>query len=75
MARRPDFPTYGQRFVGNTNNMEVHDLDNEQTGANECQIDEIIAAGHAVVFSPDSLAQAESEGYDPCAYCLIGSQR
>lgn len=75
MARRPGPPTYGKRFVGNTNKLEVHDLDNEQTGANECQIDEIISAGHAVTFSPDSLAQAHSEGYDNGAYCIGGSRR
>lgn len=75
MARREGPPTYGERFVGNTNKREVHDLDNEQTGANECQIDEIISAGHAVTFSPDSLAQAHSEGYDNCAYCIGGSRR
>ena len=43
MARRSGEPTDGRRYVGNVNTMEVHDLDNEQTGANECQIDEIIA--------------------------------
>ena len=75
MARRPGPPTNGKRFVGNTNKLEVHDLENEQTGANECQIDEIISAGHAVTFSPDSLAQAESEGYDNCAHCIGGSRR
>ncbi len=75
MARRQGTPTYGKRFVGNTNKLEVHDLDNEQTGANECQIDEIISAGHAVTFAPDSLAQAHSEGYDNGAYCIGGSRR
>ncbi len=37
------------RYLINTDedNLEVHDLDNEQTGANECQIDEIIRAGNA----------------------------
>jgi len=75
MARRYDAPTYGNRYVGNSSKMEVHDLDNEQTGPSECQIDEIIAAGHAVTFQPDTLAQAKSEGYDPCAKCLSGSTR
>jgi hypothetical protein len=31
----------GERYLGNTSKTEVHDLDNEQTGANKCQIDEI----------------------------------
>ncbi len=76
MARRQGPPTHGNRFVGNTTKKkEVHDLDNEQTGANECQIDEIIAAGHARTFSPDTLVQAESETYDNCAYCIGRSKR
>ena len=71
--RRSGSPTYGKRFVGNKNKKEVHDLDNEQTGANKCQIDEIISAGNARTFYPDTLRQAHSEGYDNCAYCLGGS--
>ena len=75
--RRQGAPTYGHRFVGNTDpdNKEVHDLDNEQTGANECQIDEIIEAGHAKIFNPDTLEKAREEGYDNCHYCLGGSKR
>jgi hypothetical protein len=74
MARRPGPPTYGRRFVGNSNpgHREVHDLDNEKR---QCQIDEIIAAGHAVIFNPDTLAQARQQGYDNCAYCIGGSTR
>jgi hypothetical protein len=75
MARRPGYPTYGKRFVGNTEKKEIHDLDNEKTGAYQCQIDEIIGAGHARTFTPDTLAQAHSEGYDNCAYCIGGSSR
>ncbi len=62
----------GIRFLGNTNKKEVHDLNNETT---QCQIDEIIRAGHAVKFEPDTLAQAHKEGYDNGAYCIGGSKR
>ena len=75
MARRPGPPTHGRRFVGNTSEKEVHDLDHEDTRPSGCQIDEIIAARHARTFDPDTLAQARSEGYDPCAKCIGGSQR
>ncbi len=71
MARRPGPPTYGKRFVGNSDHMEVHDLDNEKT---MCQIDEIIKAGHAVTFTPDTLVEAHRLKYDNCAYCLGGSK-
>lgn len=67
VSARPD-----ERFLGNTNTKEVHDLHNESLN---CQIDEILAAGHAVVFSPDTLGQAHSEGYDNGHYCIGGSTR
>jgi hypothetical protein len=73
--RRYGSPIHGRRYVGNTNTTEVHDLDNEKTGTNECQIDEIIAAGHARTFNPDTLDQAHGEGYDNCQYCIGGSTR
>lgn len=62
------------RYLGNNSpsKMEVHDLQNENIN---CQIAEIIQARHAVVFDPDTLTQAHSEGYDNCAYCLGGSTR
>lgn len=52
--------------------MEVHDLNAETP---RCQIDLILAAGHEVEFSPDTLEQAHSKGYDNCAYCIGGSKR
>ena len=55
-----------RRYVGNENTTETHDLNNETLS---CQVDEIITAGHAVVFYPDSRIQAESEGYEGCAWC------
>ena len=72
MARRAGPPLYSKRYCGNTNKKEVHDLDNETT---QCQIDEIIVAGHARTFTPDLLEQAHKEGYDNGAYCIGGSRR
>lgn len=37
----------GEQFLGNTSKKEVHDLDRETVN---CQIDEIIAAGHDTPF-------------------------
>lgn len=68
--RRDNLPLSGAKYCANTNKMEVHDLDNEQTG---CQIDEIIEADHAVPYN--SLAEAQKKGYDNCAWCLGGSER
>jgi len=72
MARRQGYPLYGAKYCANTSpsKKEVHDLDNEKT---QCQIDEIIRAGHAVPFN--SLLDAHNQGYDNCAYCIGGSTR
>ena len=63
-----------KRYLGNSDpdHMEVHDLNNEKP---QCQIDEIIDAGNAVVFTPDTLEQAKAEGFDAGHYCIGGSTR
>ena len=58
-------------YLGNTNTMEVHDLTNQTVN---CQINEI-KFEHRKYFSPDTLAQAHSQGFDNCAYCIGGSTR
>jgi hypothetical protein len=73
MARRSTGNMNGERYLGNTDKKEVHDLDQENTSANGCQIDEIIRAGHDKPF--DSLAGAHAAGYDNCAKCLGRSAR
>lgn len=56
--------------------LEVHDLDNEQTGYNECQIDEIIKAKNAkylkIPANEGSLLSwlNQNTQYDGCRYCL-----
>lgn len=70
MTRRWTGNMSGERYLGNTDNKEVHDLDNEETN---CQIDEIINAGHDRPFN--SLSAAHNAGFDNCAYCLGGSTR
>lgn len=68
----PAYSRAGIRFLGNKHKKEVHDLTNEKP---QCQIDEILRAGNAVRFLPDTLAQAQREGYDNGAYCIGGSKR
>ena len=72
MARRQGYPLYGAKYCANASpsKKEVHDLDNEKT---QCQINEIIAAGHAVPLN--SLQDAHNQGFDNCAYCIGGSTR
>lgn len=70
MSRRYTGHMNGERYCGNTDKKEVHDLDNEKTN---CQIDEIIDAGHDKPYG--SLSAAHAAGYDNCAYCLGGSTR
>ena len=63
-----------KKYLGNSDpdHMEVHDLLKEKP---QCQIDEIIRSGNAVIFDPDTLEQAHNEGYDNGAYCIGGSMR
>ncbi|HJO05850.1 MAG TPA: hypothetical protein QGG37_00725 [Chloroflexota bacterium] len=61
----------GNQLLGNADTTEVHDLTKEQ----QCQIATIVQNGQAVTFSPDTLAQARSEGYDNCHHCIGGSTR
>lgn len=68
MTRRYDGNMNGQQYLGNMSKQQVHDLDNEQTGPNECQIDEIIGVGHDRPFG--TLAAAHGAGYRDCDYCL-----
>ena len=72
MARRYTGRMKGERFLANANpnKLEVHDLDNEKTN---CQIDEIIRAGHDRPYT--SREAANRAGFDNCAYCIGGSTR
>lgn len=72
MARRYTGRMNGERFLANSSasKMEVHDLDNEKS---QCQIDEIIRAGHERPYT--TLSAAHAAGYDNCAYCIGGSTR
>lgn len=74
MGRRYGPPLNGKRYCGDTNKMEVHDLDNEDASPLGCQIDEIIAADFARAFVPDSLFAAHEAGFANCARC-IGASR
>ncbi len=72
MARRYTGNMNGERYLANTSysKKEVHDLDNEKS---QCQIDEIIRAGHDKPYN--SLEQAKADGYDNGAYCIGNSTR
>jgi len=74
MARRYRGNMRGEQYCANDNpsKLEVHDLDNEKTGSWQCQIDDIINAGHDRPYT--SLA-AVPKKYDNCAWCLGGSTR
>ncbi len=74
MARRNKGNMNGERYLANkSNKKEVHDLDNEKTGKNECQIDEIIEAGNDKPYT--SLSDANRDGYDNCKWCIGASKR
>lgn len=59
-----------KRYLGNTNTLEVHDTQNENTN---CQLDEILSE-HRKWY--DTLTEAKRDlAYDNCDYCLGNSQR
>lgn len=59
-----------KRFLGNTNTLEVHDTNDEQSN---CQLEEILVS-HRRWY--DTLAEAKRDlRYDNCAWCIGGSQR
>ncbi len=63
------------RFLRNADpeHLEVHDLDNEQTGSNECQIDEIKDAYYVQIENTKTALEAwfrANPGYDGCYWCL-----
>ena len=70
MSRRYNGNMNGEQYCGNTATKEVHDLDKEKSN---CQIDEIIRAGHDKPFN--TLSSAHQAEYDNCAWCLGGSTR
>jgi hypothetical protein len=72
MARRYTGKMNGEQYLANTSpsKMEVHDLDTEKS---QCQIDEIIRAGHERPYT--ALSAAHAAGFDNCAYCIGGSTR
>ena len=72
MSVLPTTMRIGLSYLGNRNTTEVHQLSNETS---QCQIGEILEAGNAVKFVPDTLAEAHNNGYDNCAYCLGDSLR
>jgi hypothetical protein len=72
MARRYSGHMSGERYLANTNpsKQEIHDLDNENVN---CQIDEIIKAGHDKPYNSHNAAN--QDGFDNCAYCVGNSKR
>lgn len=74
MRRDPKY-----RFLINDNpyRLEVHDLYNEKTGPNECQIDEIINYRHLISKETEGLRAwlRQNTNYDGCKYCLLEFHR
>jgi hypothetical protein len=58
------------RFLGDTEDMEFHDLLYEVEGDEGCAIDAILKKGTAVGFFPDRAGQAKEEDFKPCPKCI-----
>lgn len=68
MPKRLFGPYDGKRYLGNTNEKEVHDLLNEKEA---CNID-LIKPEHIKMF--DSLTTEHNKTFDNCAHCIGGSK-
>jgi hypothetical protein len=58
------------RFLGDTEQMQFHDLLYEVEGDEGCGIDSVLREGNSVGFFPDRAAQAKQEGFKPCPKCI-----
>ncbi|MBS1914449.1 MAG: hypothetical protein JST22_20840 [Bacteroidetes bacterium] len=65
---KPTQTRRGQRYLGDDNNMIVHDLERAK---GSCEIDEILDESRGVRFEPDTLEQAEHERFRPCSRCIV----
>lgn len=59
----------GKKYLVDTINKEIHDLDNEQ---HDCQINAIIELNHDVYY--DTLEQAQKDGFGNDHLCLNRSK-
>ena len=65
MPRRFRGTMSGERFLGDLDRLEVHDLDHE---TEECGVDRIIFTDRETPFH--SVSEARSRGYAPCQFCF-----
>jgi len=65
MTRRWSKGMAGEKFLGNKEKKEVHNLEREKP---ECKIDEIINAEYDIAFR--YIGDAHDQGYTDCPYCM-----
>lgn len=66
MTRRWSKGMAGEKYLGNKDKKEVHDLEKEKP---ECRIDEIIHAEFDIAFR--TIGDAHDQGYSDCPYCML----
>lgn len=65
MTRRWSKGMAGEKFLGNKDKKEVHNLETEKP---ECRIEEIIKAEYDIAFR--TIDDAHNQGYSDCPYCM-----
>ena len=59
------------RFLANSNKKEIHDLENEKTGENQCQISEIKPQHRIPLFTIQMVEYyIKHNGYNGCKWCM-----
>ena len=61
-------PKFDKRFLGDLASGEVHTKGSASLGC--CRPAELVEAGTAVIFNPDTILRAELEGFVRCPWCL-----
>ncbi len=64
-----------QRYLGDAPRKVLHDLLHEDPTPKGCQTFPLVQSGAAVRFEPDSIRQAQAEGYQLCPKCFFGLER
>jgi hypothetical protein len=66
MTRRWSKGMAGEKFLGNKDKKEIHNLDKEKP---ECGIDAIVKAEFDIAFR--TLEDAHNQGYQDCPFCIL----
>lgn len=72
MAHKTFFIPHNQLHIDDIESKIVHSA---KWSKKECLIGLLLMQGRGVTFDPDTLEQAEKEGYTPCPHCYLNIRK